>query len=176
MQVDPDYGEFLMEESAEQFRRDGGYEGARVAQLRELVLVAEGDLAAMRTRLSSCQGTAKSVMYELTSRLEVLERMVHSILSDLVVIASAAGVPDCKPATSQQQRAKLDSTVGSLRSLTAAARSDGMLTGSMSRVLKQLAHGDRPQSPEGGVHDWHRAMKSIDGRSKRLGGPASQAP
>jgi len=167
--IDDEYIESLIEECKAHSCREYGAEETRVNQLRELVNQAEEDIAAMRDRLADCQEKTKAAMYHMTSRLEFLERMVHSTLAELVVIAGAAGVPDAKPATSPSQRAKLDSTVGALRSLSPAARSESLLTGSVSRVLEHLGRGDEEsRAARAGVEEWTRAMRRIDTRGKRV--------
>jgi len=178
MGVDPDYAEVLMEDGVALSKREHGSEECKVSQLRELVHLAEGDIVFMRHRLHSCQTATKSAMYEFTSRLEVLERLVHNSLADLVLIAGSIGVPDAKPAQSPSQRAKLDSTVGALRSLSPAARSETMLSGSIGRVLDHL--GQTSNAGKDGVsasiRDWHRAMRRVDTRGKRVLPGGSSGP
>merc|ERR1711865_142919 len=63
-------------------------------QLRELVTLAEIELAAMRRRLDNCQGHMRLTMHDLARRLEHLERSTHTSLADLVYLAGAAGISD----------------------------------------------------------------------------------
>jgi len=171
--VDPDYAEALLEGCGAHSKRECDHEELKVLQLRGLVNIAEADIAGMRERLGTCQAGTKGTMLGLSRRLEALERMVHASLHDLVMIAGAAGVPDAKPSHSPAQKARLDSTVGSLRSLDAATKSDGMLRGSMGKVLRKLGQPGL-EKVKSDVQDWHRAMKTIDTRG-RLARPDSSA-
>merc|ERR1719161_890212 len=72
--------------------------------MRELVTVAEGEMALMRKRLDGCQGNVRVAMHELARRLADLETHVHHGLEDLVYLAGAAGVPDRVERASQGER------------------------------------------------------------------------
>lgn len=63
-------------------------------QLRELVTLAEVEMAAMRRRLDNCQGHMRLTMHDLVRRLAGVEKLVHNSLGDLVFLAGAAGVAD----------------------------------------------------------------------------------
>lgn len=180
MHLNADYLSHLLDECAAQAKRESGRKEIQVAQMQELVVMAEDLIVAMRQRIESCQLSTKTVMYEFMWRLEVLERKVHSSLADLVHIANCAGIADAKPAQTIAQRAKLDSTVGALRSLSPEARTDALLEGSVHRVLDHLgqtnaasstsqAAGAGPESPKNTIQDWHRAMRRVDMRAKRAG-------
>merc|ERR1712113_694248 len=78
-------------------------------------------------------------MKSLSKRLEGLEQLIHTSLHELVLIAGFAGVPDKKEVKAHEAQGRLDHALASLRSLTAGEKTEGMLTGSMNRVLMHLA-------------------------------------
>merc|ERR1719169_78546 len=93
---DQDFYLALLEDAANYRVREYDPEEIHINQMRELVTLAEIEMAAMRKRLDNCQGHMRLTMHDLARRLESLERCVHSSLSDLVYLAGAAGVPDRK--------------------------------------------------------------------------------
>jgi hypothetical protein len=92
--VDQDYQADLLDDIVNFREREFDTEEIHVNQMRELVALAEVEMAAMRVRLQSCETHMRDTMHDLVRRLEALERSAHGSLRDLVHLASAAGVPD----------------------------------------------------------------------------------
>lgn len=91
---DQDYCMSLLADAENYRDREFDPEEIHVNQMRELVTLAEIEMAAMRRRLDNCQGHMRLTMHDLARRLESLERATHKSLADLVYLAGAAGVPD----------------------------------------------------------------------------------
>jgi hypothetical protein len=94
MGVDPDYIEGLLEDVVNYREREFDTEEIHVNQMRELVTLAEVEMAQMRKRMDDCQSRMRFTMHDLVRRLEHLERSVHGSLQSLVWLAGSAGVPD----------------------------------------------------------------------------------
>jgi len=126
MGVDQDYMAELLDDIINYREREFDTEEIHVNQMRELVTLAEVEMAAMRKRLQDCQGHMRNTMHDLVRRLESLEKSVHGSLEDLVYIASAAGIPD-----------KVDGNHAD----THAAQSNVGLSKAYRRVMQHLAAG-----------------------------------
>jgi len=94
MGVDADYIEGLLEDVVNYREREFDTEEIHINQMRELVTLAEVEMAEMRSRMDDCQGRMRFTMHDLVRRLEHLERQVHGSLQSLVWLAGSAGVPD----------------------------------------------------------------------------------
>lgn len=94
MGVDQDYIHALLDRAENYREREFDPEEIHTNQLRELVTLAEMEMAAMRRRLDNCQGHMRLTMHDLARRLEHLERSTHTSLADLVYLAGAAGISD----------------------------------------------------------------------------------
>jgi len=94
LNLDQDYYNALLDDAANYRDREYDPEEIHVNQMRELVTLAEVEMAGMRKRLDNCQGHMRLTMHDLARRLETLERCVHTSLGDLVYLAGASGVPD----------------------------------------------------------------------------------
>jgi len=94
MGVDSDYIEGLLEDVVNYREREFDTEEIHVNQMRELVTLAEVEMAEMRRRMDDCQGRMRYTMHDLVRRLEHLERQVHGSLQSLVWLTESAGVPD----------------------------------------------------------------------------------
>jgi len=89
-----DYLTCLKEDSMAHSRREYDPEETKVAQLRELVTIAEAETTFMRERVETCQMKVRCTFSDLTSNLVRLEKLIHASLEQIVAIATMAGVPD----------------------------------------------------------------------------------
>merc|ERR1711933_465974 len=174
---DFDYLESLREGCLRYADREYHPQEAKLQLLRELVSISEDDIAAMRQRLTDCGSRTKKNMTKFSSRIDVMEELVHKTLAEVVAISDHAGVPTTgQVSKAPARKAKLDMTVCSLRSLTNDAKSKEMLTGSLQPMLQELGHKDKrrvmskqvSQMAET-VASWHRANETIDTHHKRAG-------
>jgi len=169
--VSADYVAYLVEECDAYRLREYDPKDAKVEQLRELVCMAEDDIAAMRDRLDDTQIMAKSTMKNLARRLEALERRIHCVLEELVMIAGPAGIPD--KAERKVKYAKrdpaFDETVSSMRSSLKSPDSGHRQSASMKRVMKHLQTVPLHVSPKSeSVATWSRAQRAVDTKGKRV--------
>lgn len=178
---DEDYLESLKFGCLAYTARESTRQEAKLNLLRELVSIAESDIEAMRIRLAQCGQRSKKIMKRFSTRIETVEELVHTSLAEVVSIAEHAGVPTgAVPTKSPATRARLDSTMSSLRSLSGTNKSKALLTGSLKPVLEAL--GAEPGEPghkksEAAAHarlqttvqSWHAADRFIDTHHKRAG-------
>lgn len=130
--VDPDYIQALLE-GAENYReREFDPEELHTNQLRELVTLAEIEMAAMRRRLDNCQGHMRLTMHDLARRLEHLERATHSSLADLVYLAGAAGISD---------RTEHEAQMETFENSASGCHKSAALTSTYRRVMTHLGSG-----------------------------------
>lgn len=132
MGVDNVYYNALLDDAANYRDREFDPEEIHVNQMRELVTLAEIEMAAMRKRLDDCQGHMRFTMHDLTRRLEGLEQHVHGTLSDLVYLAGAAGVPDRTEHQAQLER---------LDVMKPTSRGQVALAHTYKRVMEHLGQG-----------------------------------
>mmetsp|Transcript_102608 Transcript_102608/g.177189 ORF Transcript_102608/g.177189 Transcript_102608/m.177189 type:complete len:913 (+) Transcript_102608:67-2805(+) len=154
--VDQDYAGEFEEMCQEYTKREWDPEENEVATMRELVSMAECETAAMRARVAQCQDEMKSNMRDLSKRLASLEKLVHQSLTDLVVIASQAGVPDrTDREVPQQKLGNTNSAIDKSRNMNPAYR----------RVLTHLQqgtvqkHADAHKDKQANVEGWHRSLQ-----------------
>lgn len=130
--VDADYIAALLE-GAENYRdREFDPEEIETNQLRELVTLAEIEMAAMRRRLDNCQGHMRLTMHDLARRLESLERSTHHSLADLVFLAGAGGISDRTEHEAQLEQFDVGTT---------NCRKTLALTSAYKRVMTHLGSG-----------------------------------
>merc|ERR1719174_3390845 len=89
MGVDQGYIGDLLDDIVNYREREFDTEEILMNQMRELVVLAEVEMAMMRVRLQDCQGRVRNTMHSLVRRLGSLENAVHGSLRDLAFIASA---------------------------------------------------------------------------------------
>jgi len=169
MGISRDYVDFLVEECDKYRLREYDPSDAKVMQLRELVCMAEDDVAVMRDRVEETHGSCKFAMKGLSRRLQSLEVRIHTTLQELSLIAGPAGVPDKaeKKVRYQKHDAAFDETVSSMRS-SMRSPEPGARTGSMKRVMKHLHSVPTSVSPKSAnVSAWTRALRSVDTKNKR---------
>jgi hypothetical protein len=130
--VDQDYIHSLLEDAHNYREREFDPEEVHVNQMRELVTLAEIEMATMRRRLDGCQGHMRLTMHDLARRLEGLEKSVHTSLAELVYIAGAAGVPDRTEHQAQLER--LDVSMPS-------SKPQAALADTYKRVKEHLGQG-----------------------------------
>jgi len=130
---DQEYCFALLDDAANYREREFDSEEIHINQMRELVTLAEIEMAAMRRRLDDCQGHMRLTMHDLARRLEALERATHTSLADLVFLAGAAGVPDKTEHESQMDSNK--------RVSQPSKKTQSGLGATYQRVLQHLGQG-----------------------------------
>lgn len=151
-------------------------EETKLAQLRELVRMAEENIGVMRDRLEQCEDIAKAVMKDLTRRLDFLEKMVHASLADVVFVAGSAGVRSSDPnmPLSEQKKARIQKSMAHLRTAGAVDLvSAGGALPRMDLVLEHLTYRssaeDSPaavssrSSPKVAATGMRRSISNISG-------------
>jgi hypothetical protein len=173
---DEDYLESLKLGCLAYTARESTPQEAKLNLLRELVSIAEADIEAMRIRLGQCGQRSKKTMKRFSTRIDTVEELVHASLAEIVSLAEHAGVPTgAVPTKSPATKAKLDSTMSSLRSLSGTAKSKALLSSSLKPVLEAL--GGQPDArkkmgstiPQTSVQSWYAADRFIDSHHKRAG-------
>lgn len=174
--VDQDYSGEFEDLCQEYTKREWDPEENEVAQMRELVSMAECETAAMRARVARCQDVMKSNMRDLSRRLASLEKLVHHSLSDLVVIAGQAGVPDKTDRELPQQKlGKTETAFDKSRNMNPAYK----------RVLTHLQqgtvqkHADTHKDKQANIKGWHQSLQygnqfRRNGIGARTAAPASE--
>jgi len=137
--VDPDYINTILEGAANYREREFDPEEIHTNQLRELVTLAEIEMAAMRRRLDNCQGHMRLTMHDLARRLESLERAAHMSLSDLVFLAGAAGIGD---------RTEHEAQLEMFDVSTNNCKKTAALTNTYRRVMTHLGQGSVKRKKE----------------------------
>lgn len=158
MGCDADQVAALTEEAVRHSMRETQVEELEEAQMRELVARAEADIAQMKGRLHDCQSNVKMSMHLMAKQLQSAEILVHTALTELVLIAGPAGVPDKR--LGKHAKNKL--------ALTGAAFGSGMdTTSSKFKAAKHLKNaGEWKAQPgftahETQVGDWHQAVQNV---------------
>lgn len=162
MNIDQDYISQLLD-GADAYRdREFDPEEIIINQMRELVTLAEIEMAAMRKRLNECQGHMRDKMHDLARRLESLERCVHGSLEDLVFLAGAAGVPD-----KTERMAQADPAFEATHPYTVALRrlQTQQNANIDNRVMSHLAKGTLKRIKD--HHDGKQAMLIKHHRAKQ---------
>jgi len=194
MGIDDDYTEDLLEHCQRYLAAEYDFDEQRERQLRELVVLAEGEMHAMKERLAECEGFTGEKMEDLATRLETFEATVHDALHDLVDVAEGANISakaNVGPASSSpSRRGKLDAMVLSMRSLPASMKSQGVLgSSSVKGVMEHLselapssgtdmlksrrrsrvalATVKEETAPWMSTESWHKALKVVSPHGKR---------
>jgi len=158
--VDLDYAEHLVRACKRYIESEYDFEERQETQMRELVAQAEGEMHAMRERLRECHEFTGKQLTRITDRLENLEGIVHIMLKEIVALAEGAQVPT-KGVTgvAPAQKAKLDNTVSSLKSVPGQVKTQGMLGNTMKGILAHLSDlgptsqaRSHARSPKGSSH------------------------
>lgn len=90
--VDEEYASALIEGCRRHSKREYDPDEVGVAQLRELVSMAEEYVGGMRNRLAGCQDRTRTTLHDISARLDSLEQLVHTSLAEIVAMAGAAGI------------------------------------------------------------------------------------
>jgi len=130
--VDPDYVDTLLEDAGNYREREFDPDEVHENQMRELVTLAEIEMAYMRKRLDNCQGHMRLTMHDLARRLETLERGVHTGLQDLVFLAGTAGVPE---------RTEHKASVDQFGTSPSACKKTNALSSVYKRTMHHLSQG-----------------------------------
>lgn len=149
LDVDEGYIQSLCKETARYVQDHYDFDERREGQLREIVSMGYDVMTQMRERIAMCQSYTGDEMSGLGRRLDALEVVVHRSLEELVKLAEGANISTKgQPALNMKSKARMDSTVSSLRSLDASMRTKGMMTGSLHDVLDNLKEKDEERSPQ----------------------------
>jgi len=194
--VNPYYADLLQLECHRFCQTESNPEERRVAQLRELVCMAEADIGLMRTRLATCQDITGTNMRKLSRRLMDLETMVHNNLVQLVDIADTTGVPVAGDKKKKRDSRRLFGRTGTVsmdqtvdmsateliakygrnnrdrrHEQTSQYRRGMMEEGDVEPMMENIKPEDlkpmSPQSPH--VTMWGKANRDVGVAAKRLG-------
>mmetsp|Transcript_12379 Transcript_12379/g.29095 ORF Transcript_12379/g.29095 Transcript_12379/m.29095 type:complete len:1039 (+) Transcript_12379:83-3199(+) len=114
MDVDGEYVDWLIENCQKHVDREYVAEDFKLAQLRELVVQAEAEMAFMKSRLESLRGSLKGGLVDVSGRMYALEKIIHTNLAELVLISGSAGVTEKaykEPGLTEEQRAKTNTVL-----------------------------------------------------------------
>jgi hypothetical protein len=154
--AEPEYADELVEGALVHQTREADPEDLKTSQLRELVARAEGDIVTMRDRINECQGNVKVSLHAMAKQLQMIEELVHSSLAEMLLISSAAGVPD------KVQRARW----GAKGDSTTMSRIKRQLDAAEAAAPKKVSYLSVEGSKET-VEDYHVAMASVQAHFKK---------
>lgn len=181
MKLDLDYGSHLSEGCLSHASHEYDPEDAKLAQLRQLVNIAEDAILNMNTRLEKCDAYATGNVQTLSTQLMSLETLVHGCLQELVIIAGQAGVPCKSEVKKQAGQAHHGAADGAgLRMVSKLDKNAGTNAANPSKMQGLfLRHGEGPTSGATtskslSIDTWHRANKMLDKKGKKLATPTAR--